>query len=126
MKVVLPENHPLTSAPKIELQDLCSEPFILLEEGNYNEALLAFQAAELKPNIKFSVHDDFTIMKMIEKEMGISILSELMTRDASYHIQTKSLAPPLKRTLAIGYRNKSMLSIAARRFIEYMKRQDLH
>lgn len=126
MKVVFPENHPLTSAKKIQLQNLCSEPFILLEEGNYNEALLAFQAANLKPNIKFAVHDDFTIMKMIEKEMGISILSELMTRDSSYHIQTKSLTPPLKRTLAIGYRNKSMLSIAARRFIEYMKKQDLH
>lgn len=126
MKVVLPENHPLVSAEKIELQDLCREPFILLEEGNYNEAMLAFQAANLKPNVKFAVHDDFTIMKMVEKEMGISILSELMTQDAAYHIQTKSLTPPLKRTLAIGYRNKSMLSMAAKRFIEYMKQQDLH
>lgn len=126
MKVVLPQKHPLLSKKEIELKDLCNEPFILLEEGNYNEAMLAFQKENLNPNIKFAVHDDFTIMRMVEKEMGISILSELMTRDADYHIQTKSLNPKLKRTLAIGYRNKEMLSMAARRFISYMKEQDLN
>lgn len=126
MKVVLPEKHSLLLKGKIELKDLCNEPFILMEEGTYNEAMLAFQMENLKPNIKFAVHDDFTIMRMVEKEMGISILSELMTRDADYHIQTKSLNPKLKRILAIGYRNKEMLSMAARRFISYMKEQDLN
>lgn len=125
MKAVLPDNHPLSLKEDLNLQDLCNEPFILLEEGSYNEAMLAFQKENLKPNIKFAVHDDFTIMRMVEKEMGISILSELMTRDTSYHILTKSLNPKLKRTLAIGYRNKEMLSMAANRFISYMKEQDL-
>lgn len=125
MKVVFPENHPLLKKDKIELKDLIKEPFILLEEGKYNEAKLAFQREGLKPDIKFAVHDDFTIMKMIEKDMGISILAELMTRDAAYHIQTRSLTPPLHRTLAISYRNKNLLSIASQRFIAYMKEQEL-
>lgn len=120
MQVILPENHPLAEKKYIELKDLCQEPFILLEEGNYNEAILAFEKEHLKPDIKFAVHDDFTIMKMVEKEMGVSILSELMVREAPYRLKVRSLTPPLYRSLAIGYRNKAMLPIAARRFIEYM------
>lgn len=120
MKVILPENHPLNQKEHIELKDLCHEPFILLEEGNYNEAMLAFEKAHLQPDIKFAIHDDFTIMKMVEKEMGVSILAELMVRDAPYRIKVRSLTPQLYRSLAIGYKNKSMLPIAARRFIEYM------
>lgn len=120
MQVILPENHPLNQKEHIELKDLCHEPFILLEEGNYNEAMLAFEKAHLQPDIKFAIHDDFTIMKMVEKEMGVSILAELMVRDAPYRIKVRSLTPQLYRSLAIGYKNKSMLPIAARRFIEYM------
>lgn len=123
MLVVLPKHHSLLKEEKIQIQKISKEPFILLEEGHYNETLLAFEKENMKPNIKFVVHDDFTIMRMVEKEMGISILSELMTKEAPYNIETRSLEPPIYRTVAVGYKNKSMLPIAARRFIDYMNTQ---
>lgn len=123
MLAVLPKHHSLLKQKKIGIKEISEEPFILLEEGHYNEALLAFEKENKKPNIKFIVHDDFTIMRMVEKEMGISILSELMTKEAPYDIETRSLEPPIYRTVAVGYKNKTMLPIASRRFIDYMRDQ---
>ena len=123
MLVVLPKCHPLHKKEKIQIKEISEIPFILLEEGHYNETMIAFEKENKKPNIKFIVHDDFTIMRMVEKEMGISILSELMTKESMYNIETKSLDPPIYRTVAVGYKNKSMLPIAARRFIDYISSQ---
>lgn len=121
MLAVVPKGSPLMKSAALRLQDICEKPFILLEEGKYNEALLAFQRENLKPNIKFVIHDDFTIMRMIENGMGISILSELMTRGASYQIETRSLQPPIYRTIAIGYKLKERLPVASQRFIRFMQ-----
>ena len=77
MLAVLPKNHPLAQNTKIPLAALTQEPFILLEEGHYNEPLEAFHAAGLKPDIKYTVHDDFAIMTMVEAGLGVGILAKL-------------------------------------------------
>lgn len=123
MLAVLPEKYPLAERNSVTLDELAEESFIMLEEGNYNEVEIAFQEKELNPKVKYRVHDDFTIMRMIEKEMGVSILSELMTRDSHYNIKMVSLQPKLYRSIAIGYKKKAGLSIAARKFIEYISKQ---
>ncbi len=121
MLVVMPIGAPLLEKESLRLEDIYQEPFILLEEGKYNEAMLAFQSKNLLPNIKFTIHDDFTIMRMIENGMGISILSELMTRNAPYQIQTRSLEPPIYRIIAIDCKSKDRLPVAAQRFIRFMQ-----
>ncbi len=120
MLAVLPLDSPLLEKPRIPITDVCQQPFILLEEGKYNEVLLAFEKHGLSPNIKFTIHDDFTIMRMIEKGLGISILSELMTEQAPYRIQTRPIEPPIYRTIAVGYKAKERLSVASRRFMDFI------
>ena len=66
MVAILPENHDLAKEKILTLSQLSQEPFILLEEGNYLEPLEAFQKIGLKPNIKFRIHDDYSIMAMVE------------------------------------------------------------
>lgn len=39
MLAVLPENHRLAKKEKVTLEELSTEPFILIEEGDYNEIL---------------------------------------------------------------------------------------
>ncbi|WP_255287159.1 LysR family transcriptional regulator [Bacillus thuringiensis] len=65
MLAILPQNHPLSSCKVIRLEEISNEPFILLEEGHYNEALDAFESYEIKPNIKYTLHDDYAIMTMV-------------------------------------------------------------
>lgn len=77
MLAVLPKNHSLANRKNILLSDIADEPFILLEEGQYSEPMAAFEAACIKPNIKYTIHDDYAIMTMVEAGLGVSILADL-------------------------------------------------
>lgn len=120
MLAVLPANHLLASNTAIPLSSLIEEPFILLEEGHYNEPLEAFHAAGLEPNIKYTVHDDFAIMTMVEAGLGVGILAKLMLRRTNYDIVCVPIDPPIYRELAIGFKDKDSLPIASKYFIEYL------
>lgn len=120
MLAVLPQNHVLASKSAIRLDEIADEPYILMEEGHYSEPVNAFHAAGLNPNIKYTIHDDYAIMTMVEAGLGVSILAELVLRRTDYHIVCLPIEPPVYRTLAIGYKDKSSLPIASRYFIEYL------
>lgn len=120
MLVVLPKNHPLASHRAVRLAEIAEEPFILLEEGNYSEPIEAFRAVGLMPDVKYTIHDDYAIMTMVEAGLGISILAELMLRRTNYEIVCLPAEPPIYRELAIGYKDKSSLPIASKYFIEYL------
>lgn len=120
MLITLPQNHPLATHASIQLKEIASEPFILLEEGHYSEPMNAFHAAGLTPNIKYTIHDDYAIMTMVEAGLGISILAELVLRRTNYNIVCLPVSPPVYRTLAIGYKDKDSLPIASKYFIEYL------
>ena len=46
---VLPRRHRWAKEKAIPLEGLLSDPFILLEEGNYSEPMEAFQKRESNP-----------------------------------------------------------------------------
>ena len=70
MLAVLPKNHPLAAGKSVPLKELTRDPFILLEEGHFSEPLNAFHEAGLEPNIKYTIHDDYAIMTMVEAGLG--------------------------------------------------------
>lgn len=121
MLAIVPENHHLATEKVIPLDRLTEEPFILLEEGHYYEPLEAFKLIGKSPNIKYTIHDDYAIMTMVEAGLGISILAELVLHRTNYHISLHPIEPPIYRTLAIGYKDEESLPIASRRFIEHIK-----
>ena len=120
MLAVLPKNHPLAAQTSVSIEQLAGEPFILLEEGHYSEPINAFHAAGLEPDIKYTIHDDFAIMTMVEAGLGISIMAELMLRRTNYDIVCLPVNPPVYRELAIGYKDKNSLPIASKYFIDYL------
>lgn len=120
MLIILPENHPLAVMDAVPLEEIAEEPYILMEEGHYSEPLEAFRACGITPDIKYTIHDDYAIMTMVEAGLGVSILAELVLRRTNYNIAIRPAEPPIKRTIAIGYKDKNSLPIAAKYFIEYM------
>jgi len=121
MLAVLPENHPLAKLEVIPLSKMVDEPFILMEEGHYYEPLEAFHQVGISPNVKYKIHDDYSIMTMVEAGLGVSILAELILHRTNYKIVTRPTIPPVKRTIAITYKEKDSLPVASRRFIDYLK-----
>lgn len=123
MLAVLPYQHPLSACEQVSLAELSNEPFILLDEGHLSEPLEYFKKNNLHPNIQYRVHDDYTIMSMIEKGLGISILPELILNRINYNIITKKITPAIVRTIGIAFKNFTALPIASRYFINFLVKQ---
>lgn len=121
MLAVLPEHHPLAELDVVPLRALAEEPFILMEEGHYYEPLEAFQKIGVTPNVKYTIHDDYAIMTMVEAGLGVSILAELILRRTSYRLALRPTEPPVTRTIAVGYKDRASLPMAAKRFIEHLQ-----
>ena len=121
MLAVLPETHPLAAEEVVPLDLLAAEPFILLEEGHYYEPLEAFHSVGAVPNVKYTIHDDYAIMTMVEAGLGVSILAELVLHRTNYRLALRPTAPPVSRTIAIGYKERTSLPIASKRFIEHIQ-----
>lgn len=120
MLAVLPDSHPLAAQRYVTLQELTKAPFILLDEGKLNESLTIFKQNNAEPNIQFQVHDDYSIMAMVEQGLGISILPKLVLHRSPYHIVTKPIMPTVMRTISLAYKNKKVLPIASRYFIDFI------
>lgn len=120
MLAVLPKGHSLTTETIVSLKDLTKEPYILLDEGGLSEPLTVFKQNKFEPNIQFRVYDDFSIMSMIEKGLGVSILPKLVLSRCTYNIETKANSPSIARTISLAYKDKKVLPIASRYFIDFI------
>jgi DNA-binding transcriptional LysR family regulator len=121
---VLPEGHPLTGCRRFPVPALCSDPFILLEKGSQAEIAEIFKSCGLTPQIRFTTWDDYAIMSMVEKGLGISILPQLILRRVPYRIVTKELDVPAYRNIGIALRDKKSASPAVKRFLQYLPCRD--
>lgn len=120
MLAILPKEHPLSKQTIVSLKDLTKEPYILLDEIGLSEPLMVFQQNKLEPNIQFRVYDDYAIMSMIEKGLGISILPKLVLSRCPYNIEIKAISPSVARTISLAYKDKKVLPIASRYFIDFI------
>ena len=119
-RAVLPKNHPLSWKKTLTLKDLASEPFLLLEEGAYSEPLEAFHAEGITPNITLRVHDDYSILSMVEQGLGVSILAELVLHKTGYDVAVLPIEPAIIRTMSIVTKDKNTLPLASKEFIQYL------
>lgn len=117
MSAVLPKGHRLAALEAVPLEELACEPFILLEEGGYYEPLEAFLACGCAPNIKYTIHDDYSIMAMVEQGLGVTVLADLVMKRSPYDLEVRPTEPPVSRTIALAYKSADRLPIAAKRFM---------
>ena len=122
LMVVLPENHPLVDKEYFPIRSLCDYPFMLLEKGEKAEITEVFEKYNISPNIHFKTLDDYAVMSMVESGLGISILPKLILQRIPYNIVTKSLDVEAYRDIGIAYKNKKSLSLAVKKFLEYIKK----
>ena len=120
MLAILPPNHSLCAKAEICLEDLVGEPYIRLEEGDFNEPMNAFRAKKLKPSVRLKVYDDYTVMAMVEENLGYSIIPEMNLRRHDYKIEKRSLNPKITRNLCVVFGDKQNLPKMSRRFLRFI------
>ena len=123
-KVILPVGHPLAEKETIGINDLNGQPFLLLEHGGKTEVTELLNACHVRPDIRFTTWEDFAIMAMAEKGLGIGILPDLILRRVPYRIEIRSLAEPYYRSVGLAMKDSDHLTPAVRKFIEYLPFRD--
>lgn len=118
--VVIPQNHPLANCEKFPINELLNSPFMLLEKGAKAEISEIFEKHHISPQVNFTTWDDYAIMSMVENGLGISILPELILQRIPHKIIAKELEVPAFRTIGIAMREQKSLSLASKRFLEYL------
>lgn len=117
-KVILPTGHPLAEREAVEIKDLNGISFLLLEHGGKTEVSDLLELHHVKPNIALTTWEDFAIMAMVEKGLGVSILPDMILRRIPYNIEIRPLKAPYYRTIGLAFKNRKKLTPAVRKFIE--------
>ncbi|MEG1912276.1 MAG: LysR family transcriptional regulator [Cloacibacillus sp.] len=120
MLAAVPLDHPLAKKESVTLEEIAREPFILLDEGEWSAAMEAFRAQGLAPDIQYTVCDDYTVITMVEQGLGVSMLYEAVLSAGGPHLKTLRVTEPPTRTTALACRNKRTLSVAAKRFVDFV------
>lgn len=120
MMAVLPADHRLSSLETVSLHDLISDPFILLDEGDYSLALKAFSNYGLTPNIEYKVYNDNAILAMIRQGLGVSLMYRLALFEEPKDIVIRPISESVERTISLTWRNWDTLPLAAKKFADYI------
>lgn len=124
LMVILPEGHPYAEADAFPLKELEQEPFMLLEKGAKAEISEVFEKHGLHPHVHFTTWDDYAVMSMVEQGLGIAILPELILKRIPYRVVAKPLEIPAFREIGFAVKDKAAMSLANKRFIEYLSFRD--
>lgn len=122
--VILPEGHPYAETDFFPLKELEKEPFMLLGKGAKAEISEILERHDLHPHVHFTTWDDYAVMSMVEQGMGIAILPELILKRIPYRVVSKPLEIPAFREIAFALKDKATMSLANRRFSEYLRFRD--
>jgi len=117
---VLPKEHPMARNSSIPLTSLAAEPMIVAEEGNVSTVLSTFSAIGIKPRIQYIVHDDYTILAMIEQGLGFSMLPTMVLDKTSYRFCALPTTPTIVRKIGIVYQELEQMPIASQRFLHFL------
>lgn len=119
----LSKEHPLAQQSSVTLAELACEPFILMQEGTINETLSLFEKHQLVPNIQYVVEGDFPVISMVAQNLGVSIMPSLIFHHFDKGVIHRPLHPPKRRKISVAYKDKEILPIASRMFLQFLAKQ---
>lgn len=110
---VLPAGHRLARMDCIPVKEMTSDPFILTRAGSQMLVTQLFRRNGLKPNIAFELLQILSILEMVEKGKGISILARLALPDRYEGVVFRPIVPASSRRIGLICLNPQRLSPAA-------------
>lgn len=102
MYAVLPESYPTGNRKSFSISEFDGKDF-LMPYGRFDiEVGAAFRANGVKPNIRPSHVDDETVIRMVGKGLGITMMTEMMLRGRTDGVKILPLEPRIVRELGMG------------------------
>ena len=94
--------YPLAARESVPIEALNGLPFLLLEHGGKTEVSDLLERAHVQPDVRFTTWEDFAIMAMAERGLGVGILPDLILRRIPYRIEIRPLANPYYRPIGLA------------------------
>ena len=122
--VALPTGHQLAKKSSLQLKDLHSEQFILMQDGHClgDQVLNFFHRHDFRPHISVRSGQLATIQSLIGVGLGISLIPRMATACTKERIcyrPLESLRP--RRTIAIIWRSRRPVKKAAQEFLNHLR-----
>ena len=114
---VLPEGHPDALGEVFPISGFMDEPFLLLEKENRAEASRLLESCGVTPHVRFTTWDEQTILSMVERGLGVSILPALALKRCPWRVAARRLDVPAYRNLGIALRSRKTASLAVKSFL---------
>lgn len=99
--VVIPKGHPFFERDTVHVEEITSQSFIMLRSGCETLIEETFKQHAVSPSISYDIKDNQTVISMVSKNLGISIMPNLALPEESMDLSYASLEPKLVRN--IGY-----------------------
>ena len=64
--------------------------------------------------------EDFAIMAMVKRGMGVGILPDMILRRIPYRLEIRPLKEPYYRSIGLAMKHAAHMTPAARKFIDYL------
>lgn len=117
---VLPPDHPAASDPSCPVSVFAKESVIGLSESIDLDARKVFDEAGIDPDIRYRVEDDYALLAMVGRGLGISIVPELILKGSSARIAVRELDPPAFRTIGIVFPADKPLRPEAKSLVDFV------
>ena len=117
---ILPRDYPLKSPTEFPLKEFEGKEF-LMPYGRFDiDVHAAFKREGVKANEQTVYVDDETVIRMVVKGLGISMMSELMIRGNTDDVLCIPVTPKSIRELGMGTEKGVELSESVRRLKEWV------
>ena len=102
MYAILPKDYPLNGRKAFPLQEFAGQEF-LMPYGSFDlDVRAALEPVGVRVNEKICRFDDETVIRMVGRGLGVSMMSELMVRGRTDGVLCVPVDPPAKRELGMG------------------------
>lgn len=123
LKLIVHESHPLAQKERVHMKDLKEEEFIFYSEefALFEMMRKKFTQVGFEPNIIFKSSQWDFMIEIVAANLGISILPDsICNRANNNQVRFIQLEPQTNWELAIITKRDRYLSVAGRRFIDFI------
>ena len=113
---------PLAEASCYPLENCGRDSFIMPALGCDDDVEALFARSHVRPNIRYTTMESFSVMSMVEQGLGISVMNKLITEKRVCDVAMIPIDPPASITLGAALHSHTEASPAAKMFLKYAVR----
>lgn len=117
---IFPKSFSVENMNTFLVENFNGQKFIIPELSYNNRVYDILKSENIRPLIRFSSQNDYSIISMVENNLGWSISTELVIEKEKHIINYLPLEPSYSRKLGISMKKFKDLSPAAKTFIYFV------